>query len=69
MVEFWSWLLPIVLVATTLPFAFTASKVLARLAMANVVEVALVKVVLAKALIPENVLLLESRVELAAAIV
>ena len=66
---FWSWLFPIVEVATTEPFAFTARSVLARLVIANVVEVAFVNVVLAKALAPEKVLLFARSVEDAAVIV
>ena len=67
--EFWSWLFPMVEVATTEPFAFTARRVFARLVMANVVEVALVNVVLAKLLVPEKVLLFARSVELAAVMV
>src|ERR1700733_7100126 len=67
--EFWSWLFPMVEVATTEPFAFTARRVFARLVIANVVEVAFVKVVFAKALVPEKVLLLARRVKDAAVMV
>ena len=67
--EFCSWLFPIVEVATTEPLALTASSVFVRFVIAKVVEVAFVKVVLVKALLPLKVLLLASNVDDAAVIV